>query len=107
MQGFLPRVHCYAGTEGFQSSYDRQKTVGLLQKRWLAAAVLLDALTRICESCDNSRRKRAVSEDLEWVFSDEIEGAFCFLQLCGLLGFEASIIRDFILLRIYNHSALA
>ena len=69
----------------------------------LAAAVLLDALTRICESCDNSRRKRAVSEDLEWVFSDEIEGPFCFLQLCRLLGFEASITKDFILLRIYNH----
>jgi len=75
--------------------------------RVLAAAVLLDALTRICESCDNSRRKRAVSEDLEWVFSDEIEGPLSFLQLCGLLGFEASIIKDLILLRIYNHSALA
>jgi len=69
----------------------------------LAAAVLLDALTKICESCDNSRRKSAVSEDLEWVFSDEIEGPFSFLQLCRLLGFEPSIIKDVILLRIYNH----
>jgi len=72
----------------------------------LAAAVLLDAITKICEPCDNSRRKREVSEDLEWVFSDETEGPFSFVRLCRLLEFEPSIIRDFILLRIYNHSAL-
>jgi hypothetical protein len=73
----------------------------------LAAAVLLDALTKICEPCDISHCKREVSEDLEWVFSDEIKAPFSFLQLCRLLELEPSIIRDFILLRIYNHSALA
>lgn len=49
----------------------------------LAAAVPLDALTKICEPCDNSHRQRAVSEDLEWMFSDETDQRFSFVRLVG------------------------
>jgi hypothetical protein len=75
---------------------------GLVFYRDLAAAVLMDALTTVCEPYDDGHRKRAVSEDLEWIFSDEIEGLFSFLQLCRLLGFEPSIVRELVLLGIFR-----
>lgn len=70
----------------------------VVQSRWsqekeLAAAVLLDALTEVRDYHRDPSYKRKVSEDLQWIFSDDAEWPFSFVNLCALFGLEPACVR--------------
>jgi hypothetical protein len=62
-------------------------------ERKLAAAVLAATLEHIHLHHAKPRRRKAVEEDLEWVFSDDETWPFAFVPLCQLVGMEPEYAR--------------
>lgn len=59
----------------------------------LAAAVLAATLEHIRIHHAKPHRRRAVQDDLEWVFSDDEAWPFAFTPLCQLLGVDPDFAR--------------
>ncbi|MBI4487453.1 MAG: hypothetical protein HY694_00075 [Deltaproteobacteria bacterium] len=63
----------------------------------LAAAVLMDALVEARDFHGHPLHKRKVSEDLQWIFSDDREWPFSFVQLCAHFELDPAQIRRIVL----------
>jgi hypothetical protein len=59
----------------------------------LAAAVLASALSEIRERHGDRSYRRRVTEDLQWVFSDDLEWPFSFLRLCEVFALDPDYVR--------------
>jgi hypothetical protein len=59
----------------------------------LAAAVLTDALVEIRDHCGNPSHKNQVAEDLQWVYSNDGDWAFSFVELCLMLDLDPAYVR--------------
>lgn len=62
----------------------------------LAAAVLAQALVEVRDRHADTAYKRRVREDLEWIFSDEVEWPYAFVPLCQLFGLEVDYVRGMV-----------
>lgn len=63
-------------------------------ERKLAAAVLAAALEHIRLHHTKPTHRRAVEEDLAWVFSDDETWPYAFVPLCQLVGLEPAYARE-------------
>ena len=63
----------------------------------LAATVLVDALGGVRDFHGHPLHKRKVSEDLQWIFSDDVEWPFSFVQLCAHFELDPARIRKIVL----------
>jgi len=68
-----------------------------LPEKELAAAVLTDALIEVRDFLNHPLHKRKVAEDLEWIFSDDVERPFSFVRLCEVFGLEPGFVRKIVL----------
>lgn len=59
----------------------------------LAAAILAGALVEVRDHAGERKYRRRVTQDLEWITSEEREWPFSFLRLCELFGLEAEWVR--------------
>ncbi len=59
----------------------------------LAGAVLMSALVEIRDRHADLHYRRRVKQDLEWVFSDDVEWPFSFVRLCHLFELEPAWVR--------------
>ena len=62
----------------------------------LAGAVLASALVEIRDHWRDRGYRRRVSEDVEWIQSDDAEWPFSFVRLCGLFGLEPEWVREIV-----------
>jgi hypothetical protein len=62
-------------------------------ERRLAGAVLAAALIEVRDHHAQPTYRRAVEQDLEWIFSDEAQWPFAFLPLCHTLGVDPDFVR--------------
>jgi hypothetical protein len=62
----------------------------------LAAAVMAATLEHIHQHHAKPNRRRAVEEDLEWVFSDTEDWPFAFIPLCHLVGLDPEYVRAWV-----------
>jgi hypothetical protein len=60
----------------------------------LAGAVLTAALIEVRDHFRNSRHRLAVTEELEWLRSDENDRLFSFLRICEVLDVDAEWVRN-------------
>ena len=60
----------------------------------LAGAVLMAALVEIRDRHDDPAYRRRVSQDLEWIHSDEVEWPFSFVRLCQLFALDPAWVRE-------------
>ena len=59
----------------------------------LAAAILSSTLAEIRDRHDDPAYEDQVAEDLEWIYSDEVEWPFSFLRLCDVFGLDPAWVR--------------
>jgi hypothetical protein len=59
----------------------------------LAAAVFAAALCEIRDHAGERRYRRKITEDLEWIQSEEREWPFSFLRLCDVFALDAAWVR--------------
>lgn len=60
----------------------------------LAGAVLSAALIEVRDHSRNPRHRRAVTEELEWLHSDQNDRLFSFLRVCEVLGIDPEWVRN-------------
>jgi hypothetical protein len=62
----------------------------------LAAAVLAQALVEVRDRHADAAYRRRVREDLDWIFSDEVEWPFAFIPLCQIFGLDVDYVRGMV-----------
>lgn len=62
-------------------------------ERRLAGTVLAAALVEVRDHHAKPEYKRAIGQDLEWIFSDDQDWPFSFLRLCHAFGVEPDYVR--------------
>jgi hypothetical protein len=62
-------------------------------ERRLAGAVLAAALVEIREHHQQRGYRRAIQQDLDWIFSDDTDWPFSFVPLCHTLAVEPEFVR--------------
>ena len=65
-------------------------------ERRLAGSVLAAALVEIRDHHQKPEYRRAIGQDLEWVFSDDDEWPFSFVRLCDAFGVEPTYVRGLV-----------
>jgi len=60
----------------------------------LAGAVLMAALVEIRDRHADPAYRRRVSQDLEWIHSDDVEWPFSFVCLCQLFTLDPTWVRE-------------
>ena len=60
----------------------------------LAGAVLMAALVEIRDRHADPAYRRRVSQDLEWIASDDVEWPFSFVRLCQLFALDPTWVRE-------------
>jgi hypothetical protein len=60
----------------------------------LAGAVLMAALVEIRDRHGDPAYRRRVSQDLEWIDSDDVEWPFSFVRLCELFALDPTWVRE-------------
>jgi hypothetical protein len=63
-------------------------------ERKLAGAVLASALIEVRDRHGDPKYRRKVTEDLEWILSDDIDWPYSFVPLCHLFGLEPDYVRE-------------
>ncbi len=63
-------------------------------ERKLAGAVLVSALMEVRDRHSDPAYRRAVSEDLDWISSDDTGWPYSFVPLCHVFGLEPEYVRD-------------
>jgi len=62
----------------------------------LAGAVLAHTLIEIRDHYRDAHYRRRVTQDLEWVGSDDAQWPYSFIRLCELFGLEVEYVRSIV-----------
>ncbi len=65
-------------------------------ERKLAGAVLAHTLIEIRDHHGDTHYRRRITQDLEWVRSDDTEWPYSFIRLCELFGLEVEYVRSIV-----------
>lgn len=89
----IPRVVEDLMAQGIVLPEQKSSAANWSPEKELAAAVLTDALVEIRDYCGDPRHKKQVTEDLQWVFSDDARWPFSFVGICAIFDFDPEYVR--------------